>query len=61
METEIIVADKFEIFYAWYHWWKENGGIHYYGWGDGEYILEGLKNNPAQIIRLGRAQGWWKN
>lgn len=60
MEPEIIYVDRFEVFYAWYHWWKDNGGTHYYGWGDGDYVLEGLKNNPAKIIYLGRKEGWWK-
>lgn len=60
MKEEIIVIDRFEVFYMWYKWWKENGGTHYYGWGDGDYILEGLKNDPSKIIILGRKQGWWK-
>ena len=57
--TEIYV-DRFEIFYAWYHWWIEHGGIHYYGWDNGDDILEGLKNNPQMVIKLGQLQGWWK-
>ena len=60
MEEEIIMIDKFEVFYKWYRWWKARGGMHYYGWGDGEYILEGLKNDPVKVIKLGRLQGWWE-
>lgn len=60
MNEEIIIIDKFEVFYTWYKWWKARGGMHYYGWGDGEYILEGLENDPAKIIKLGRLQGWWE-
>lgn len=58
IEEEILVIDKFEVFYTWYKWWKAHGGMHYYGWGDGEYILEGLKNDPVKVIKLGRMQGW---
>jgi hypothetical protein len=60
-DPEIIIIDKFEVFYTWYCWWKDHGGMHYFGWDDGNYIIEGLKNDPAKIIRLGRKQGWWKD
>jgi hypothetical protein len=55
-----VYVDRFKIFCAWYDWWKSNDGFHYYGWGAGDEILEGLKTNPQKIISKGRIEGWWK-
>jgi hypothetical protein len=55
-----VYIDRFEVFCAWHDWWRANGGFHYFGWGDGDWILKNLKENPVKVTSKGRKEGWWK-